>query len=179
MDNLGINLWAVDLQTIDLLANQATYDLDNSTVDVLDVYRTEVGSGIDIIMAPLSRTDYASQPNKLIPGVPTSFWVNRQTPTPQMNIWQVASEDGQYQVKFYRMRQLMQATPQMEQTADIPIRFMEALCAGLASHLAIKWKPDKAAALMQYSDKVWAEAAIEDVERVPLRILPKTDGYWM
>src|ERR1700682_2966438 len=66
MDNLGINLWAVDLQSIALVQGTATYSVDPSTVAILDVYRRIVSGGTpqDIILSSLSRTDYASIPNK-------------------------------------------------------------------------------------------------------------------
>lgn len=177
-DNLGINLWAVDLEEFPVLADTLTYNCEESTVTTLDVYRHEVSTGIDILLAPLSRTDYASIPNKEQTGVPTSYWFNRQTPIPTITIWQGADESGLWTIKYYRMRQLQYADPKNGQTADIPIRFAEALCAGTAAHLAMKWKPESAQGLMAYSDKVWAEAASEDRERVPLRIAPDIYSYY-
>lgn len=177
-DNLGINLWAVDLQTFDVLADTLTYDCDDSTVAVLDVYRHEVSTGIDIVLGPLSRTDYAAIPNKTQHGVPTAYWFDRLTPTPTITIWQPAAESGIWSIKYYRMRQLQYADPRSGQTADIPIRFAEALCAGTAAHLAMKWQPSRFADLTAYAEKVWAEAASEDRERVPLRIQPAIADYY-
>ena len=44
--NRGVNLWAVDLVTVPLVAGQATYSVDSSTVVVLDAYiEIDDGSG--------------------------------------------------------------------------------------------------------------------------------------
>src|SRR5258708_3063664 len=78
----GVNLWEVDRVDIPLIAGQTTYDLPDNTIQVLDVYRHLNQQDIDIVMGPLSRTDYASIVTKNEPGVPISYWFNRQSPTP-------------------------------------------------------------------------------------------------
>lgn len=178
LDNLGINLWAVDLQTVPLLPTVPTYDCPTSTVCVLDVYRHSVADGIDILLSPLSRTDYASIPNKTLAGTPISYWNNRQTPTQTMTVWQPVTDAGLYELRYYRMRQLQDANPQNTQTPDIPLRFQECLAAGLAAHLAIKWKPEKFAILQGYAKEVWAQAAQEDRERVSLFLVPQFTSYF-
>lgn len=75
--NQGVNLWAVDLITTPLVAGQATYDVDPSTVMILDAYTT--AGGPDRVIMPISRTEYASYPNKAQQGFPTSFWFDRLT----------------------------------------------------------------------------------------------------
>ena len=56
--NRGVNLWAVDLQTISLVQGQATYSVPDNTVVMLDAYcETTTGSQpIDRIILPVSRT---------------------------------------------------------------------------------------------------------------------------
>lgn len=178
LDNLGVNLWAVDLQTVAMTADTIMYNCPASTVEVLDVYRHDVTTGIDIILGPLSRTDYASIPSKDQSGTPTSYWLNRQTPIPVIYVWQPASQDGQYELRYWRWRQLQEANPQGQETTDIPIRFYEAVCSGLAAHMAMKWKPEAAQALMAYAKETWTDAAAEDRERVPLRIIPSASDYF-
>lgn len=179
MANLGINLWAVDLQSVALVQGTVTYNVDPSTVTVLDVYRriTSGGTTQDIVLSSLSRTDYASIPNKGTQAPPTSYWFDR-TLAPTITLYPAPDASSTYTLYYYRMRQLQDANPKNSQTADIPYRFQEMLASALAAHLAMKWKPDMAQALQAYSDKVWAEAALEDRERVSLYITPTLDGYF-
>lgn len=179
MANLGINLWAVDLQSVALVQGTATYSVDPSTVTVLDVYRRIVSGGTpqDIILSSLSRTDYASIPNKTTQASPTSYWFDRIL-APTITLYPTPDQNSTYTLYYYRMRQLQDSNPQNAQTADIPYRFQEMLASALAAHLAMKWKPDMAAPLQAYADKIWSEAALEDRERVPLYLQPNMDGYY-
>ena len=71
----GVNLWEVDLQTIPLIQGVATYNYPANTIVILDGYIT-VSSGtttIDRYILPISRTEYASYPNKTQQGVPTTY----------------------------------------------------------------------------------------------------------
>ena len=74
--NRGVNLWAVDLITVPLVQGQATYSVDANTVMILDAYM-EIDNGggqpIDRIIMPVSRTEYASYPNKEQEGFTTTF----------------------------------------------------------------------------------------------------------
>ena len=60
--NQGVNLWAVDLISTALVEGQKTYNVDPSTVMILDAYMeiTNSGQPIDRIIMPVSRTEYAS-----------------------------------------------------------------------------------------------------------------------
>ena len=64
--NMGVNLWAVDLVTTPLVTDQATYSVDANTVAILDAYvqNDDSGANIDRIILPVSRTEYASYPNR-------------------------------------------------------------------------------------------------------------------
>lgn len=132
----------------------------------------------DRILAPISRTDWAALPNKLQEGgYPTSYWFDRTDP-PTVNVWQVPDGTIVQELHYFRMRRLQDANATGTETADVPNRFEEALCAGLAYMLAIKWKPESAADLKTYFDEVWAEARSEDRERVTLNVAPNTQSYY-
>ena len=64
--NRGVNLWAVDLITVPLVQGQATYNVDPSTVVMLDAYMGIVNGSVetDRIILPISRSEYANYPNK-------------------------------------------------------------------------------------------------------------------
>lgn len=132
---------------------------------------------IDRIMAPMSRDDYAALPNKPQQGFPTTYWFNRLI-NPTITLWEVPDGNGPYQLQYYRFTQIQDADAKSGQTLDMPYRFLEAFCASVAFHLAMKWKPASAPALKLYADQVWAEAAAEDREYVPLYLQPDISGYY-
>jgi len=180
--NLGVSLWEVDLQEIALTAGTTSYELDPTTVIVLDVYVSQTPSGstqpIDRILTSIGRTEYAMLPNKEQRGLPTVFWFDRTSPIPQIYIWQSVPTDGIYTLKYYRMKRIMDANPNMGQTAEIPFRFLDALCAGLAARLATKYAPELSANLKLEATQALTLAMVEDRERVPLYIQPDLGGYF-
>ena len=89
--NQGVNLWAVDLISVPLVQGQATYSVDADTVMILDAYmEIDNGNGapIDRIILPISRTEYASYPNKEQQGFTTTFWFDRLI-SPTVTLWPV------------------------------------------------------------------------------------------
>ncbi len=132
----------------------------------------------DRMLMPISRTDWAAIPNKTqTGGYPTTYWFDR-TISPTVNIWLIPDGSVVQELHYFRVVQLQDANPQGTQTADVPYRFQEAVCAGLAYFLAGKWKPEVAADLKAYFAEVWAEAMSEDRERVVLNMLPQIGAYY-
>lgn len=132
---------------------------------------------IDRIMYPISRTDYASLPDKIQQGSPTTFWFDRTT-QPILYVWQVPDGNGPYVIQFYRTRVVQDVTLAYGQNLDMPPRFFEAACAEVAAHLAIKWKPELVDKLTLYAKDAWTEAAAEDRERVTFYLSPQFDSYY-
>lgn len=133
---------------------------------------------IDIILTPLGRSEYAAQPNKFTQAKPTSFWFNRETPQPQMVLWQVPDANGPYLLSMYVLVQIQDANVINGQTADIPYRFQEALCSGMAKRLALKFAPSKFALLKGEAKEAWDEAWLEDREKVDVHIVPDMTAYY-
>lgn len=132
----------------------------------------------DRMLMPISRTDWAAIPNKTQEGgYPTTYWFDR-TVAPTVNIWLVPDGTVVSELHYFRVAQLQDANPQGTQTADVPYRFQEALCAGLSYMLAMKWKPEVAADLKTYFTEVWAESMAEDRERVVLNLSPQYGAYF-
>mgnify|MGYP003349330840 FL=1 len=139
--NQGVNLWKVDLVTVPLVTGQATYDVDAKTVVILDAYVTndQTGENIDRIIMPISRTEYASYPNKEQQGFPTVFWFDRLL-SPTVTLWPVPNVDnGPSTLSYYRVTQIQDANLQNGLTVDIPYLWMEAFAYGLATRLAQIW----------------------------------------
>lgn len=133
---------------------------------------------IDRILTSISRTDYAALPDKIMQGPPTTFWFDRVSPIPTVTLWQVPDSGGPYQFFYYRMRRIQDASATSGQTADIPYRFLESLCAEMAARLARKYAPALLASLQMDAKAMWAEAAEEDRERVQMFLVPDTSGYF-
>lgn len=132
---------------------------------------------VDRILAPMSRTDYASLAVKETEGAPTSFWYDR-TIDQTVKVWPVPDANGPYELRFYRMRQIQTANPQGGETADVPYRFTEALVAGLSAQLAMTWQPQLYEQMKAIAEEVWDEAASADVESVRLNMQPDMSTYF-
>jgi hypothetical protein len=177
--NQGVNLWAVDLITTPLVQGTATYSVDANTVVILDAYiETNNGSGqpIDRLILPISRTEYASYPNKEQQGFSTTYWFDRLL-SPTVTLWPVP--DGTTtSFKYYRVRQLQDANLQNGQQVEIPYLWMEAFAYGLAQRLATIWAPDKMIMLKPMADEAYAIAAAQNVETANTFISPVISGYF-
>jgi hypothetical protein len=183
--NRGVNLWAVDLQTISLANGVATYIVDPATVTVLDVYFSTPnasGPGIDNdrFMMPIGRTQYDMIPSKLQPGTPTVYWYQKlEDGLQQMSIWQPPLVGAPTNVvKFHRLRRVQDAAPTMGQVADVPSLFLDALCAGLAARVAQKFAPALYVGLKEAAKEAWNEASTANREDVPISIRPVLHGYF-
>lgn len=171
----GLNLWAIDLQTVNLIGGDATYDVDETTINILDTY-ISIGTS-DRVISPMSRSDYAGIPNKTAQGNPTSYWFDRTSPTPTITLWPVPSASDTYVLKYYRMRRLQDADLLLSQGPDAPYRFIDALCAGLAKRLAMKYAKSQYALMKAEAEEVWIIATTEDREVVPVSMAPDLSRY--
>tara|TARA_R110000868_G_scaffold102621_4_gene282663 strand:+ start:2425 stop:3117 length:693 start_codon:yes stop_codon:yes gene_type:complete len=178
--NQGVNLWKVDLVTVALVTGQATYTVDANTVVILDAYVTndQTGENIDRIIMPISRTEYASYPNKEQQGFPTVFWFDRLL-SPTVTLWPVPNVDnGPSTLSYYRVTQIQDSNLSSGQTVDIPYLWMEAFAYGLAARLAQIWAPDKVALLKPFADEAYQIAADQNVEQAATYISPMVSGYF-
>lgn len=174
--NNGTNLWQVDLVTVPLVAGTATYSVDASTVVMLDAYIEYGNPPIDRIIMPVSRTEYASYPNKTQQGFPTVFWMDRLL-SPTVTVWPVP--DGtQTSLKYYRLIQIQDANMNGTQQVDVPQIWLEAFSYGLAFRLAMVWAPDKAAIMKPLADEAYKMAAATNVETAQQYISPQISGYF-
>lgn len=132
----------------------------------------------DRIMTPISRNDYAALPNKYVQQPPTQYWFNRQAFQPQVSVYPVPDQNGPYQMRYYRVTQIYDAGTSVTSKPDVPYRFLEAYCAGVAAHMAVKWAPDRLDKLTALASAAWEEAAAEDRERVSFYLQPDFSGLF-
>lgn len=178
--NRGVNLWKVDTVTVNLQTGVSTYPVDAKTIMVLDAYVTTTSGGqnIDRIILPISRTEYASYPNKNQQGFPTVYWFDRLI-NPTLTIWPVPNTaTGPSTLTYYRVIQIQDADITNGLTVDIPYRWLNAFADGLAYHLARVWNPQMVAQLKPTADESYAVAAQQDTEYVQMYVSPQINGYF-
>lgn len=178
--NMGVNLWKVDLETITLVEGQSTYSVPEDTVMILDMYaRTPFGDmNTDRIMMPISRSEYASYPNKTQQGFPTVFWFDRLI-NPTVTIWPLPDGSGNpTEIRYYRVTQIQDANLPGGETIDVPYRWLDAFANGLAYYLSRIWQPQLTGQLKQEADESYMIAANQDTENVGVYISPMIAGYF-
>lgn len=174
----GVNLWMVTLVTIPLVQGTATYSVPANNIVMLDTYIETTTNGVstDRLILPISRTEYASYPNKQQQGFPTVFWQDRQISS-SVTLWPVP--DGtQTSLKFYQVGQIDDANYTNGQTVNVPVYFQEALALGLAARLAMIWAPDRAVALNAAANEAYDVAAAQNIESSNFYVSPQLSGYY-
>ena len=177
--NQGINLWTVQQGSIDLTQGNSTYNLPNDTVDLLEhVIRTGAGNvstQVDLTITRISVSTYSSIPNKLQEARPIQVWINRQAPTPTINVWPTPDQTGVYQFVYWYLRRIQDAGAGGTYTQDIPFRFLPCLVSGLAYYLALKipGAMDRLQVLKAQYDEDWDRASSEDREKAAVRFVPR------
>jgi hypothetical protein len=174
----GVNLWAVDLQTITLQQGCATYAVPSTTITMLDTYISFNGSqpGLDRLILPISRSEYASLANKNMQGFPTSFWFNRLL-SPVVNLWPVP-DGNQTHLRYYRLRQNQDSVMQNGTAVEMPIYYQNAFSLGLAWRLALTYAPDKTPMLKPLADEAYEFASTQNTEAGSLYVSPMIGGYF-
>ncbi|CAH1677847.1 hypothetical protein [Chelatococcus sp.] len=172
--NRGPTLWTVDLVSVPLIPGIATYPVSPDTIQILDAYiRTSIGlaTPTDRILTSVSRTEYASYPNKDQTGVPTTYWFNRQI-SPELTLWLVPDAATTYTLEYYRFKQVEDASIPSGLNVQLPYRYLDAFVAGLAARLAVIWAPDRVVTLAAQAEKAYQIASTQDVEDAQMFIVP-------
>jgi len=93
---------------------------------------------------------------------------------PAVTVWPTPDNSTSYQFVYWRLRRVQDAGAGME-TADMNFRFLPALTAGLAYHIAVK-VPElmpRVQMLKQMYDETFEIAAGEDREKAAIRFVPR------
>jgi hypothetical protein len=174
--NKGVNLWQVTKTVTPLVAGNPTYGVPSETVVVLDAYISSGSPAIDRIILPISRTEYASYPNKAQQGFPTVFWFDRLL-SPTITVWPVP--DGtQTSLIYYAVNRLQDTNMNGVDQVDIPPIWLEAFAYGLAFRLGLIWAPDKAQIMKPLADEAYEVAAAQNIETAQQYISPQISGYF-
>lgn len=173
--NATPNLWEVGLQSLPLTQGVASYALPAPTVMVLDAYVN--WGGVDHYIWPISRTEYASYAVKTTQAPPNVYWYDRLI-SQSITLYPVPDGNGPYVANLYTVRQTQDADVQNGATIEIPFRFYEAYCAGLAWKLAEIYAPTLEDKLFARYQRALSIAQTQDVENTPLIIAPGLSGYF-
>lgn len=173
-NNRQVNLWTVELETQTLTSGTASYDVDDDIVMILDAYVTS--GGIDYTIYPISRTEYSAIPNKTQQGRPIQFWFNRLE-NASLTLWMVP-ETNNYTLNYYCCRLIEDAALTNGTNMQIPQLWLDAYAAGLAYRLSRIYAPQMRAERKAEYDEAWNIAAAQNVENVPLSIMPGVAGYY-
>lgn len=158
----------------------STFSVDPNTVVILDAYVTDDSSGanIDRIIMPISRTEYASYPNKEQSGFPTVFWFDRLL-APTVTLWPVPYvPNGPGTLTYYRVRRLQDSAMGGAQQVEIPYLWLEAFAYALAQRLAMIWAPEKVPLLKPLADEAYQIAADQNIETAQQYLSPMMSGYF-
>lgn len=178
--NQGINLWTIEEGTQALTASTATYTLPGDTIDLTEhVIRLASGAGTtsqtDYSLTRVSVSTHASRTNKLSEGRPTEIYIDRQRDAPEITLWPVP--DDSYTLVYWRIRRIEDVGSANTNNYDIPARFLPALVAGLAYHIAMK-RPElssRVPTLKAIYEEQFQLAAYEDREKANLVFTPLSD----
>lgn len=173
--NRGLNLFTIEAGTQAMTAGTATYALPTDTIDLIE-HQLRTGSGanqLDTALDRISVITYSQQSNKNLQGRPSQIYVNRGVSSVTATLWPVPSS-GDYTLAYYRLKGIDGLSSGISGSAAVPPRFVPALVAGLAFHIAMK-KPEasmRVQPLQAEYERQFALAASEDEERASWHLTP-------
>jgi len=167
----GQIIWAVASTPINAMAVRIR-ETGGQTLNLQEIYFSIPQTSR--ILTAISREEWTSYPNKQVQATTSSFYLDRQI-NPKLTLW--PTPDNSYQtIVFNQEIQIMDITA-LNQNIYIPQRFMNSCRFGLAADVALKFSPERALNLKRLADESYGIAALEDEEKVPLRILPTMYSY--
>ena len=176
--NRGLNLWTVQEGTTSITAGTSRYALSADILDIIEAFvRTDAGSATQQVDQPLSRisvSQYAHLSNKLTQAKPLQYWLEKDPGAIAFNLWPVPDDNETYTLVYYYMQRVEDAGAVASNNMDVPSRWLPALVAGLAYHIAIK-KPevsDRTTMLKELYEEQWVLAADADREKAALYLAP-------
>ena len=168
--NRGLNLWTIEQATYNLVQGNNEISLPTDVVNVLEAIIRQSNQGIntDVYIERISREDWLNVPDKTTQARPAQFYVQR-TNTPKVFFYPAA--DQNYTFVYYRIRRIQDAGSYTND-ADVNFRFLPCLTSGLAYYLALKFAPDRTAALKAIYEEDFLRAAMEDRDTASVQFVP-------
>lgn len=174
--NRGLNLFTIEEGTQALTAGTNSYTMPTDTIDLIE-HQLRTGTGtsqVDQHLERISVSTWAQQSSKNTTGRPSQIWVDRQATSVSVTLWPVPDTQQTYTLYYVRLVGIDGLSSGVGSTPSIPPRFVPALVAGLAFHVAMK-NPEKqpiAPALKQEYEEAYRLAAEEDQDGSSWHITP-------
>jgi hypothetical protein len=175
--NRGPNLWKVSELVFDIGPDFATYSIPSTSIMVLNV---TIGTGDppneqELTITPMTRQEYTMQPNKMQQGRPTTFWFDRQI-SPSITLWPWPNQN--YHCHVWSFGQQQDASLRGAMQLDVPYRWLDAACAGMAARLAVHYAQDLEVTRAAMAKQAYDYAATQDTEDGSIYLLPMVQSYY-
>ena len=177
LSNQVPHLWTSETYPVTLSDGTATYALPERIIDIQVAYISTTSGGVttDRVIGPISTAEYASLSNKTTEGAPTAYWFDKQI-TPSIVLW--PTPDQTYTLNLRCLSRFQDTLLVNGTDVEIPYRFWDAFCWGLAFRLAAIYKPEKAQSLGQIAEAELQKALDQDTDAVPVRVVANVGGYF-
>ncbi len=134
--NWGVNLWAIEEITTDLVKGTASYTLTGRTLDILEAVINEDTNDTDRPIKRISIEEYLDLPDKTSQGQPSLWALLRGQDTPTLFLYPTP-DDSTDDFKAWHVRYLQDAGD-YDDNPDVPRRFLPALVYRLAYEMNLK-----------------------------------------
>ena len=171
--NRGVMLWSTSVSSLTVTASTATYSLDGSTVDALEVVINR--DDTDLQLERISSEEYLLIPNKTQKGRPNQYSIRRGRDNPVLSLWPLPDNSTDI-LKIEIVSELQDVNKSAIQNADVPKRFLPCLTCGLAYYMAMKRPlvPENRIIMLKTNyEELLARAMQEDRERASMHVVPK------
>ncbi len=133
--NRGILLWSTSVSSVTVSASLATYSLNSSTVDALEVVLNR--DDTDLQLERISSEEYLLIPNKTQKGRPSQYSIRKERDNPVLSLWPLPDNSTDV-LKIEIVSELQDVNKSAIQNADIHKSFLPCLTCGLAYNMSMK-----------------------------------------
>ena len=171
--NRGVMLWSTSVSSLTVTASTATYSLDSSTVDALEVVINR--DSTDLQLERISSEEYLLIPNKTQKGRPNQYSIRRERDNPVLRVWPLPDNSTDI-LKLEIIKEIQDINKSAEQIADIPKAFLPCLTTGLAYHMSIKRPgvPESRINFLKINyEENMARALLSNRELTSMKVVPK------
>lgn len=149
-------LYRVSQDTETVVAASTYFSPPTGTFDIDGLVLDYNSAGTDIPLARMSREDYLMLPDKEATGRPTQYYVDQSNlNAPRIYIWPVPAESCAF---IYDCLRYVQTPGLLGETMDVHRPWLDAMMAGLAYRLAMKYSLARVALLKPIYDEAYAIA---------------------
>lgn len=174
----GIDTWARSTHTITCVNGQASYSIGPSgdvnvsrPITVINAYRRNVTTGIDVPMTEYSKQEYFNIPNKTQSGIPTQFYFDQEFPKGNLYVWPVPSTTD-LPLSIYIDVHSPFTVASLSDDPDLPDEWQEAVVRNLAVRLAMEFQKPVTPEMAALARETLDVAKGLDFEEASLKIRP-------